>query len=109
MNLFDLSSLRPPPGEEAVETLLKRGPVRIERILSAGQASPRGFWYDQEEDEWVCLLEGEAELSFENGERVLLRAGDQRFIPAGTRHRVEKTGVSPPCVWLCVFIARDET
>ena len=27
--------------------------LRIERIVSEGHVSPEGFWYDQDEPEWV--------------------------------------------------------
>ena len=76
--------------------------VAIERIVSAGQATPAGEWLEQERDEWVVLLEGEAELAYEDGSRVRLSAGDHVVIPAGTRHRVEWTRTEPPCIWLAV-------
>ena len=62
-NLFftDIPSKLP---EELVEVLAENKHVRIERIVSTGQASPEGFWYDQEEHEWVVVLKGEAKLLF---------------------------------------------
>lgn len=99
MNLFDLP---PDEGREFLEVLAKGQGVRVERIVSRGQASPDGFWYDEAEDEWVCLLSGSAVIGFENGS-LTLSAGDCVLIFAHTRHRVERTGASPPCVWLCVF------
>ena len=80
--------------------LLCQKNVRIEKILSMGQISTE--WYDQDEDEWVCVLEGEAELTYEDGSRQSLGAGDHVFLPAHKRHKVSYT--SKPCVWLCVFI-----
>src|SRR3954449_9709787 len=47
---------------EAVETLVSSPAVRIERIVSTGQASPPGFWYDEPLDEWVVVLSGAAGL-----------------------------------------------
>ena len=41
--------------------------MRIERIVSTGQSSPPGFWYDQADDEFVVLLSGSARLRFEEG------------------------------------------
>jgi cupin 2 domain-containing protein len=80
---------------ERFETLLERAGFVLERILSAGHASPPGFWYDQDRDEWVALLSGEAELLFEEGlERVQLRPGDHLLIPAHKRHRVDREGTS---------------
>ena len=89
--------------EEIVTEILSRPGLRIERIVSTGQSSPPGFWYDQPWDEWVALLEGEARLRFETepSERDL-KPGDHVFIPAHARHRVEETSAKPPAVWLAV-------
>ena len=76
--------------------------ILIERIISAGQSSPPGFWYEQERDEWVVLLQGESELLWEEGRKLTLKAGDWVLLPAGERHRVEKTSTDPPCIWLAV-------
>lgn len=90
--------------EELVEVLARGKDVRIERIVSTGQASPPGFWYDQPESEWVALLAGEAELRLENREQPLrLRPGDFVEIPAHCKHRVEWTAANSPTVWLAVF------
>ena len=96
-NLFSL----PMPGpEEQVDILVQGGPVRIEKIVSTGQASG---WYNQTETEYVALLQGEATLEYENGRLLLMAAGDTLLIPSGEKHRVAKTSTDPPCVWLCVF------
>jgi cupin 2 domain-containing protein len=89
---------------EIVETLLARPGARIERIVSRGQASPPGFWYDQEEGEWVLLLAGAACLRFadEEAPRRLL-PGDCLDIAPRRRHRVEWTDPAAPTVWLAVF------
>jgi cupin 2 domain-containing protein len=90
--------------EELVEVLLKTESVRIERIVSAGQQSPPGFWYDQAEHEWVVVLSGAAELLFEDAdEPVRLERGDAVDIPAGRKHRVEWTSPDEPTVWLAIF------
>lgn len=89
--------------EEVVTELLAADGVRIERIVSFGQPSPDGFWYDQKENEWVLLLEGSATLGFEEGDPVDLKPGDCLNIPAGKRHRVEKTDEHGRTVWLAVF------
>jgi cupin 2 domain-containing protein len=78
--------------------------VHVERIVSTGQASPPGL-VAQHRDEWVVLLDGEAELRYEDGEALRLGPGDYVLIPAGTRHRVEWTRADPPCVWLAVHAA----
>lgn len=93
------------PGErERLDELLARQGVRIERIVSTGQATPPGEWYDQPGDEWVALLTGRATLSFADGARLELRPGDWLLIPARERHRVEATSADPPCVWLAVHL-----
>lgn len=89
--------------EEIVTDLLSTDGVRIERIVSFGKGSPEGFWYDQDESEWVLLLEGSATLRFEEGEPAHLKPGDHLNIPAGKRHRVEKTAENCRTVWLAVF------
>ena len=77
--------------------------IRIERIVSTGQASPPGFWYDQEQDEWVVLLTGKAKIVWEDGQSRALSAGEWLLIPAHQRHRVEWTAKEPPpCIWLAV-------
>lgn len=92
------------PGGEFAENLYKNKNARVERIISYGHASPKGFWYDQEEDEWVCVLRGEAAIMFEDGEKRLAE-GSHIVIPAHARHRVEYA--SEDCVWLAVFSAPD--
>lgn len=92
-----------PPDEEIFEELYRTSSFRVERIVSTGQASPPDFWYDQEEVEWVALLQGEAVLEFEDGSAETLRSGDWVFLPAHTRHRVASTSMEPPCIWLALF------
>jgi cupin 2 domain-containing protein len=89
---------------EIVETLLTAPGVRIERIVSFGQASPEGFWYDQAESEWVVLLAGAARLRFaDEAEARALGPGDHVHITAHRRHRVEWTDPERPTIWLAVF------
>ena len=100
MNLFDLPE--PLPDEELLEVLAQGKDVRIERIVSSGQASPEGFWYDQPQDEWVVLLQGCAQIGWEDGTRQELDRGDWLMIPAHKKHRVAWTSHDPPCVWLAI-------
>ena len=88
--------------EEVFETLLEAKDVRIERIVSRGQASPEGFWYDSPRDEWVLLLRGETQLGFEDAPPLRLLPGDCLAIPAGRRHRVEWTASDEVTIWLAV-------
>jgi cupin 2 domain-containing protein len=77
--------------------------LRIERIVSTGQASPPGFWYDQPWAEWVLVLAGSAGLVFEGEtEPRVLRPGDYLVIPAHRRHRVAWSDTEQPTVWLAV-------
>ena len=101
-NLFaDLPQHLP---DELVTTLLDATNVRIERIISHGHASPEGFWYDQEQHEWVVVLKGAARLRFENDEQpVEMKPGDFVNIPAHKKHRVEWTMPDEPTIWLVVF------
>ena len=89
--------------EELLTTLAERPGGRIERIVSTGQASPPGFWYDQDWGEWVVLLSGAARLRFaDEAEARRLAPGDWVDIPAHCRHRVEWTDPDQPTVWLAV-------
>ncbi len=95
--------------EELVEVLAANADVRIERIVSTGQASPEGFWYDQSQAEWVVLLKGEARLQLrEPDQMICLRPGDHVVIPAHQQHRVEWTSPKEPTVWLAVFYSSHE-
>lgn len=93
---------------EFLEVLEAAPGMRVERIVSEGHASPEGFWYDQDETEWVALLQGDAELEFADGGRRSLKAGDWLTIPAHVRHRVAYTSSEPPCVWIAVFEHRRD-
>jgi len=101
VNLFE--GLQPHSNEELFTKLLDSPSVRIERIVSHGHASPEGFWYDQDEHEWVVVLKGAARLRFEDDSRAIeLKPGDSLTIPAHRRHRVEWTTPDEPTVWLAV-------
>ena len=98
-----------PPSTAAAEEfleLLARPGLRIERIVSSGQCSPPGFWYDQADGEWVLLLQGAARLRFadEPTARALV-PGDFIDIAPHRRHRVEWTLPGQPTVWLAIHYA----
>jgi cupin 2 domain-containing protein len=99
-NLFaDIPASLP---NELIETLLTRPNLRIERIVSHGHASPDNFWYDQDQHEFVVLLQGAAQLRFED-EIVSMTPGSFLEIPAYRRHRVEWTTPDEPTIWLAIF------
>ena len=103
-NLFtDLPANLP---DELISTLLDAANIRIERIVSHGHASPEGFWYDQDENEWVIVLKGAARLRFED-ETVEMKPGDFVNIPAHRKHRVEWTTPDEPTIWLAVFYGSE--
>lgn len=93
--------------DEQVEEVLAAAGFRVERIVSNGQRSPADYWYDQQQDEWVLVLEGQARIEIrpESGEettQVELLPGDWLFLPAGRLHRVAWTTPSKRTVWLAV-------
>lgn len=103
-NLF--AALPADRSREACEALLETPHVRLERIVSFGQATPPGQWYDQPRAEWVLLLQGGAGLRFAGAaEPCVLRPGDWLLIPAHARHRVEWTDADGPTVWLALHAA----
>ncbi len=92
-----------PQTAERIEALLTQPGLRIERIVSTGQASPAGFWYEQAGAEWVLLLQGSAGLRFaDETEARRLQAGDWFVIEPRRRHRVEWTSPDGPTVWLAI-------
>ncbi len=99
-NLFsDLPQKLP---DELVVRLLNTAHVRIEKIVSLGHASPEGYWYDQDQHEWVVLLKGRARLTVED-QTVDMSPGDFLDLPAHKKHRVEWTTPTEPTVWLAIF------
>jgi cupin 2 domain-containing protein len=92
-----------PVADEIFETLVARSGLRIERVVSTGQSTPEGEWYDQAQDEFVLLVAGAAKLRIESetDDRALAE-GDWVFLPAHCRHRVTWTREDPPTVWLAI-------
>ena len=88
--------------DEQFEQLVEGGRVRIERIISKCHKSPESGWYDQEQNEWVMVLRGEAILSFEDGSSVTLKEGDFLNIEAHRKHKVEWTAPEVETIWLAV-------
>lgn len=98
-NLF--ADIPPHLPDELFATLLEAANVRIKRIVSHGHTSPEGFWYDQDQHEWVVVLKGAARLKFEDGE-IEIRPGDFINIPAHCKHRIEWTTPDEPTIWLAI-------
>jgi len=90
--------------QEIVEVLFSSSDVRLEKIVSTGQASPEGFWYDQSENEWVVVLQGAARMVLDDRrDPIAMGPGDYLYIPAHLKHRVEWTTPDEPTVWLAIF------
>lgn len=99
-NIFDAI-----PGNidsEIFERLVDNKNIRIERIISKGHSSPQSGWYDQDRNEWVMVLKGEATLSFSEAASVTLKTGDFIDIPAHKKHRVDWTDPNTETIWLAV-------
>ena len=90
--------------DELIELIFENQDVKIERIVSKGHTSPHDFWYDQDKNEFVFLVCGEARLRFEKKEKLVhMKAGDYMVIHAHERHRVEWIAPDTETVWLTVY------
>jgi len=106
LNLF--KDLPETPESEVLQTLLHTRHVRIDRIVSPpGSSSPDSGWFEEEEHEWVLVLSGGADVLFEDGTGVRLRAGNPLLIPARRKHRVVRTDPEQLTVWLAIFYPND--
>ncbi|MFO1371238.1 MAG: cupin domain-containing protein [Candidatus Competibacteraceae bacterium] len=102
-NLF--ADIPAPLPAEQFDTLLQSKAYRLERIISIGHVTPPDQWYDQSWDEWVLLLQGQADLRFADESDVRkLAPGDYVWIPAHCRHRVDWTSQTPPALWLALHL-----
>ncbi len=88
---------------ELFEKILQSKNCKIERIISKGHVTPKEKWYDQNENEWIILIKGSAELLLENNKTIKMQEGDYINIPAHTKHRLEKTDPKKETIWLAVF------
>lgn len=91
---------------EKFTEIFKNSVIKIEKIVSNGQKSPKNFWYEQEESEFVLPLKGSATLEFED-KCIFLDEGDAVNIPAFKRHRVKETSKKEPTIWLAVFYKKS--
>ena len=99
-NIFDL--IPNDLDDELVEQLVDSDAINIERIISTGQTSPESGWYNQARNEWVMVLQGEATITFEDGDVVELKTGNYLNILAHRKHRVSWTMPGAATVWLAV-------
>ncbi len=91
---------------EFIETICTSQHLRIERIISKGHKSAPGFWYDQEDDEWLIVLHGEAKIEYESGEMQHLTAGSYTNIAAHVKHRVAWCSTTTETIWLAIHYQR---
>jgi cupin 2 domain-containing protein len=104
-NLF--KHIKQDSNSEVFEILLQTDSLKLERIVSTGQATPPGQWFDQDSDEWVVLLSGSAGLLFDGEREVrVLKPGDYLLVPAHARHRVEWTETGTETVWLALHFTK---
>lgn len=96
-NLFTDSD--PPPTGERFDVLLRHRNLVVERIVSSATITPQT--YVQTQDEWVLLVQGDAEMRV-SGQPVSLKPGDHLFLPAGTPHSVERT--ADGTMWLALHL-----
>ena len=101
VNIFD--SLPNDLSVEVSEEIIHALTIRIERIVSKGHSSPDTGWYDQDENEWVMVVEGKAILEFEDGSKRELFMGDYINIPAHVKHKVVQTNPNQITIWLAIF------
>jgi len=99
-NIFD--DIPEDMSDEVFQTLLTKKNVKIERIISDGHKSSEEFWYDQDQHEWVMVLQGHAILEFED-KKVELNVGDYINIPANIKHRIVSTSKAEYTIWLAIF------
>ena len=88
--------------EEVFQIIVQSKNVKIERIISKGHTSPESGWYDQERNEWVIVLKGEAIISFENGKEINLKVGSHINIQAHKKHKVRWTNPKTETIWLAI-------
>jgi cupin 2 domain-containing protein len=101
-NIFDIKNIQS-KDQEVFESLLNTSDIRVDRIITLKPYDKSGKWYDQETNEWVLLMQGEAELEFEDDEKIALKSGDYIFIPAHKKHRINYSSSEPKCIWLAIY------
>eukprot|EP01080_Neovahlkampfia_damariscottae_P012338 gene12338-gene5798 len=99
-NIFE--TFEEKPTEEIFETILKNKNITLERIITNGQTTPPGEWYNQDRDEWVLLLKGSALMLFEDNKIQTLNSGDYLLIPKFYKHRVQWIDPDNECIWLAL-------
>jgi len=105
-NIFSKTIIK--SDDEVFEDIIDKESFKLQRIISKGHKTPKDEWYDQDKDEWVMLLQGEAILSFFDEEDIRLESGDHINIPAHKRHRVSWTKPDTETIWLALYSESSE-
>ncbi len=100
MNLFE--SIPEEINEEIFDLIVESDTVKIERIISKGHTSPESGWYDQDANELVVVLKGEAKILVENECEKHLVPGSYMNIPAHQKHKVTWTKENEETIWLAI-------
>lgn len=103
-NIFD--NIQVDKKNENFFEILHSKTVKIEKIVSNGQKTPKNYWYNQDRNEFVIILDGFAKVEIKEGDsikEVELSKGDYLDIKANIEHRVSYTCEENPTVWLAVF------
>ncbi len=100
-----LTNIPKESSEEIFQTILQNDNIKVERIISYGQTTPKDYWYDQNEDEFVFVLEGVAKIAYDDESLYHLKKGDSLYIKAHQKHQVRYT--SNPTIWLAIFISKN--
>ena len=95
MNIF--KNLKYDLTKETIDEIFSSPKIRVERITSSGQTTD---WFNQDENELVILLEGEAIIQFLDKE-LTIKKGDVINIPSNQIHKT--INLSNTCLWLCIF------
>ena len=122
MNIYD--KIPESITEEIIEIMYQNPHCKVERIISNGQITTENEWYDQDQEEWIILVQGEATILIEklqeessdkcnilncnikeeSCDKVHMVKGDTLLIKSHQKHRVIYTSQNPLCIWLCVFV-----
>ncbi|WP_320849864.1 cupin domain-containing protein [Peptoniphilus sp.] len=83
--------------KEIEEKIYEDDFLKIVRTMSLNQVTD---FYDQDELEIVFLLQGSAEIEYDNGKIIKLEKGDSIVIRPNEIHRVKW---QERALWLCIF------
>ena len=89
--------------DEFFEDILVSENLQIERIVSYGHTSPKEGWHNQNKNEWVILIDGEAIISFKDSDDIKLKKGDYLNIERNVEHKVSWTKPKSETIWLAIF------